>query len=112
MATIPAFSHGPGAAPASRRPRVTQLSAASAAPASSPAAVVCDAQARAKSGTASTARGGRAPRIAQPSASAAPGGTRIRATQVSTSATLGSRAMAPTTTPIESGRTSAQRAVA
>ena len=44
IATIPAFSHGRGA-PASRRPSVTQLSAVSAAAASSPAGDVCDVQA-------------------------------------------------------------------
>ena len=91
---------------------MTQLSAVSARPASSPAAEVCDVQASASSGAASRARGGRAPRIAQPRASAAPGGTPISATQVRTSATSGSTAIAPTTTAIDSGRISAQRAVA
>ena len=70
------------------------------------------AQASASSGAAIAASGGRAPCIAQPSASAQPIGTRISATHVSTSAVTGTSAMAPTTTAIDSGATSAQRAAA
>ena len=66
------------------------------------------AQASASSGAARSASGGRAPCIAHPSASAQPIGTRISAIHVSTSAVNGTRAIAPTTSAIDSGATSAQ----
>jgi hypothetical protein len=63
--------------------------------------------ATARSGAAIAASGGHAPCIAHPSARAPPIGTRISAIHVSTSAVNGTTAMAPTTSAIDSGATSA-----
>ena len=108
IATMPAFSHTPGTTPASNRPRVTQLSAVSTAAALSAARPPASRRASASSGSASSPAAVRAPRVAHAGAATASGGIATSASQVRPSATRGSAAIAPTTTAIDSGSTSAQ----
>src|SRR3954453_11275364 len=111
IAITPALSTASGAAPASRRPRVTVEPRISRVVATCPARVPWSAHARARRGAASTASHGRAPRAPHPSASAQPGGTSSSATHVRTSAVVGIAPIAPTTTPIDRRNTSAHAPV-
>src|SRR6185436_416230 len=107
IATTPALRSSSGAAAASSRPTVTAEPRISTVVAAWPAYVSGIAHASARSGAASGASHGRAPRAAQPRASAQPTGTSTRATHVRTSAVVGIRTIANTTTAMLSGRISA-----